>query len=629
MKSSFREAEILNQSQADLQQAFRELFLLYSKEVYSYCYIGLFHHSHLAEQVTIAVFRNAYKYFHTVVRNGTSYRSYLFSLAVSLVIEQRSNLQSAEHDGIRYSKRFWSVAQKEFWQTAQDLDPATFTIFDLWSRLQFQPQEIALFLGFEELEVIRRYQIVQESLQESHPNFEKELSKIYVRSERWIPWSHTLERRIFEAATSKQRHAPTFVRPTWWTNILGPIPAGFALGLVAISVGALWYTYAPQPLAQEFVNTSNAYISIEPTVAQRPSDVTVSAQLPAIHIVKHSLTEVTEPLFGTDYVVKRDAKSSDQEEVHPTISVNLPVNEYQIVSASRIYGAPEQLSENNLQLAAYNYFYSLPLNQFTYVNGTYYIPESDTDFRPLFVALHGDGSIEYQMRQAAICTVEGLTDEVDESTARQIAYDFLHSHRLIEVEQTDAQIVRVSPEGRTLEKGTFCNNDDTAAVHDYEFVFYSPHQLIRFDNGAKDLLPIRARGVAVQVHGKTVTNVRVDNWFGMQEHIVQTSYSDLLTLQQAISLVQAFYYPNVTSASDHERYQRVFAQWNHQHGDDRLQEINLDRVRLEYVYDSLNYLVEPYYVFSGNGRTASTQVDIRMYVAASQEDIELRSPYRE
>ena len=109
--------------------------------------------------------------------------------------------------------------------------------------------------------------------------------------------------------------------------------------------------------------------------------------------------------------------------------------------------------------------------------------------------------------------------------------------------------------------------------------------------------------------------------------ILYSSIASILSilepLSQAITELQQFRYSG-------ERNNQVFPQWNHSHGNDRFQNMTVDSVRLEYVYDELNHLIEPYYVFSGFGTDLNDKVmATNWYVVASTQIIELRAPYRE
>ena len=287
------------------------------------------------------------------------------------------------------------------------------------------------------------------------------------------------------------------------------------------------------------------------------------------------------------------------------------------------YTVPEALTEDQLQYAALRHFVSLPLNQFTYVNGTYYIEDDPTNFRPLFIAFNNNGSIDFQMRQAAICDLNKLTEPIADTQAQSNGYDFLLSHHFVEVKEGQLQINRVSSLDRTVPKDAFCEDGDTTAVQDREVVYYPPHSLFRFGPDPDEQMVMRQRGIAVQLHGRHVTNMRIDPLFLLQQYAERSDTITLKPLSQAITELQQFRYAS-------ERNNQVFPQWNHSHGSDRLQNMTIDAVQVEYVYDELNHLIEPYYVFSGFGTDLNDKViSANWYVVASTQTIELRAPYRE
>ena len=49
------------------------------------------------------------------------------------------------------------------------------------------------------------------------------------------------------------------------------------------------------------------------------------------------------------------------------------------------------------------------------------------------------------------------------------------------------------------------------------------------------------------------------------------------------------------------------------------------------MFDDLNRTVEPYYVFTGSGVDSNDKYhdSLRLYVVASEKQVELRSPYRQ
>lgn len=624
------EVDIFNEHGDDLHKAFVDLYTLYAKDVYIYAYAGLFHHVRAAEQVVHDSFLQAYKYFHTFTAGKVSFRSYLFSLAVPLVIQQRSELNEEHKDNVRFRNRKLTEAEQHLWLALQHLDPTTFSIIELWHGEGLSPAEIALAARFEEGEVHRRYIEQHTHFQEIIPEFDELLQSFFQKRQKALRFTAAQERRILEKIVKSRRKAPNFVRKSLWSFIMGPIPLSFTIIIGVMALGALWYTNRPAPLYPiEEANIPPPNV-VEPSAPQRPREVLTQGKLPDIIMSRSSLVAVDTTLYGSDWVVQRDSATDNEDELRPDIHMNIPVNEYRPISEMFVYSAPEALEENDLQLMAYEHFSTLPLNQFTFVNGTYYIAESTQEFRPLFVAFNNDGSVEFQMRQAAICQVEGLSDEISEDDARGIAFEFLRSHNFVYVDQPELKVERISDENRTITKDAFCKNGDQATVQDREFVFYPPHTVVRYGDAAEALLPMRLRGVAIQVQGNVVTNVRIDPLQNMHTKLVQSEQVELIPLEQAVTAVEEFVYPATADQGEAQRFKRVFTQWYHQHGDRRLEDIIINQVRLEYVFDSLNQVVEPYYVFFGTGRDATGEdEDVRMYVAASAKDVELRGPYKE
>lgn len=624
------EAGIFQTHSGDLHKAFVELYTLYAKDVYVYAYAGLFHHVRLAEQVVHDTFFQAYKYFHTFTAGQVSFRSYLFSLAVPQVVQWRSELNEEHKDKVRFRNRKLTEAEQQMYLALQNLDPATFSIIELWQGEQLTPDEIALAVRFDVGEVRRRYAEQHSYFQQQIPAFEELLRGFYQKRAKLWRFTNGQERRILEKIIRSRRKAPSFVRRSIWSVIMGPIPLSFAIVVGLLTLGVLWYTNQPAPLyPTETANIPPPNV-VEPSAPQRPREILTQGQLPNVKISRSSLIAAEDTLYGTDWVVQRDVETDNETELRPTIQMNVPVNEYRPITEMYVYSIPEALSEEDLQLMAYEHFATLPLNQFTFVNGTYYIEESDQEFRPLFIALNNDGSIEFQMRQAAICQVEGLTDTISETDAQKVAFDFLHAHNFVYVDQPELKVERISDENRTITKDAFCKNGDQTAIQDREFVFYPPHTVVRYGEAAEALVPMRLRGIAVQVQGNTVTNVRIDPLQNLDTKLVQSEVVELIPLEQAVEAVREFYYPASADQGEAQRFRRVFTQWFHQHGDRRLQDITINQVRLEYVFDPLNRVVEPYYVFFGTGIDATGEDDaVRIYVAASVKDVELRGPYRE
>ncbi|MDP3970688.1 MAG: hypothetical protein Q8P90_03235 [bacterium] len=628
-KNPLSESDILSGKNADINKAFIELYQLYAADIYRYCYAGLYHHTRLAEQTVEAIFAKSFKYFHSFEDGGASYRSYLFSLAVSQVVKQRSDMQEHHHDKLNFSNRKFNDVDMHLWRAIQSLDPTTFSIYELMHGEQLTFKEIALAVRFDEAEVRRRHHNTHSKFQQIIQDFDEVLMNFYLKRDRILTFSTAQESRILHSVMKTIKKSPSFVKQSWFSNLLKPLPLTIATSVPLVAAVFFLVTNIPAEVPVEDSVKMASPALAEPSIQQRPREIIEGKSLPAIKESTRSLTAVEGLLYGSDYVVKREMALEDEEELRPTININLPVNEFRSVPEADIYGVPESLDKDHLQLSAFNHFSSLPLNQFVYVNGTYYIEESETEYRPLFIAFNNDGSIEFQMRQAAICGLEKLTEDIDEETARNNAYDFLASHNFIYVPMEELVVERMTDEESTITKGAVCNNNDEATVKDREFVFYPPHNLIRYGLGPDDNLPIRLRGIAVHMHGDTVTNVRVDRLHNLQDQIVKTETSELISIEDAISKLEDFYYPASQDEEDYQRFVSTFVQWNHRHGKSRLQEININQVRLEYVFDPLNLAIEPYYVFSGTGIDSSESVDIRMYVVASNKETELRGPYRE
>ncbi len=625
---SLTEADILHAKDEDLDRAFIELFKLYSNQIYSYCYSTLFYHTHLTEDTTQYVFWKAYKYFHAFVPGQVTYRSYLFSLAYSQARRHRTKFTKTQRQVPQTLRKKLSADQLHLWQALQHLDFDSLTVIELWHGPHLSSYEIGLVLNKEFTQIEEIYTSVLKRLQHSMEDPEQALQKLFSSRSSVASLSSSKLTRMNREVMGGKSSSPTFVRRSWWRSFLGPIPLGFVISIIAVVSVATWYVNAPQPIVTEVVEETKPII--RPILDQRPQALLNSGALPDIQKTKESLTEAEGRLYGTNYVKDTLTESGSGEEVRPDIDVNIITEDYRAITETFTYTVPEALTKEQLQLAAFRHFFSLPLNDFTYVNGTYYIEDSDTDFKPLFVSFNNDGRVDYQMRQAAICDLENLTDQYDEDDIREIGYDFLRSHNFVEVEEDELRAIRISSDGQRIKKDAVCKDGSQDSIQDWQFVYYPVHTLLRYGDSAEDTMPMRFRGISVQLHGNTVTSIKVDRLDTLREHMVRSTITDIISLDQAVNILEDFYYPTTDERAEYQRYLRVYSQWNHQYQEDRLSEIIIDDVALEYVFDELNRRIEPYYVFSGRGiDLAGDNNSIRMYVAATTNEYELRGPYRE
>lgn len=625
---SLTEADILHAKSNDLDKAFIELYNLYVNDIYRFCYSSLFYHSRLAEEATRSVFEKAYKYFHAFIPGQVSYRSYLFSLAATQLHRERKRMARGQHQIPHAMHKKLKKRDVHLWEALQYLDYTALTIIELWYGPKLSLSEISVVVNLDHNEVHRHHNEIVDRFQKTIPDFTKALTQFFVRRAKKISLSSSVTTRMNREIMEGRKTSPTFVRRAWWQSLLGPMPFGFVIGIIAVVTAMMWYVNKPQPIVPDEPEVQEAYILS--AAEQRPQAVFVSGQLPNIELSKHSLSQPGEVLFGTDYTVERSTDVGQEDKLEPTISYDLPVSEYRSIERAYIYSVPEALDKEQLQLAAFRHFFSLPLNQFTYVNGTYYIDDANGEFQPLFIAFNNNGSVEFQMRQAAICGLEGLTDSYKDEDVRTGAFNFLRAHNFIEVEEAALRVIRISEDGRIIKKDAICKDGSTDSVQDREFVFFPGHVDVRYGGDASEVLPLRLRGITTQTHGNAVTSMRIDRLNTLREHMVRSAESDLISLEQAIAALNSFYYPSSDEREEYQRYLRSFAQWDHLHGEERLREIEITEVGLEYVFDSLNHRIEPYYVFSGNGTSdKGFDNEIRIYVVASTEELELRVPYRE
>jgi hypothetical protein len=236
--------------------------------------------------------------------------------------------------------------------------------------------------------------------------------------------------------------SPSFTQLKWWHNLVGPIPLGFAAVATLAVMGLVLLNYKPLPWSLPAQSESDIDTGAEviPATISRPSTIATSGSLPDIKEGKESLTPTPGILYGSSYVQSNPANTNNvEQELRPRMNVAIAANSFEPITETYTYNVPEALTEDQLRSAALEHFFSLPLNQFIYVNGTYYIADTPEQFHPLFVAFNNDGSVEYQMRQAAICKLDNLTVQITEDAARTIAFNFLTGHHFIEVPERDAK----------------------------------------------------------------------------------------------------------------------------------------------------------------------------------------------
>ncbi len=626
---SLTEAEILHTKSDNLEKAFIDLFDLYANEVYQFCFSMLFYHARMAEEDSRYIFEKAYKFFHAFIPGQISYRSYLYSLAVTQIQRERKFISPQSHGLPQSLRRKFSKADYHTWEAIQHFDITTLCVIELWYGPGLSINEIAAVVTVDIHTIQRIHDTALQQLSTVIPNAQQAVIHLFKQRDRKIFLPKSKLTRLQREVIEGRRPAPTFVKRVWWQALLGPMPLGFVLGITVVVGSAVWYVYRPEPLINETAPTNVA--TLDPVAQQRPQVVYASGSLPNVQLAKRSLSIPDTTLYGTSYKPEdTTAIIPEEEKLQPAIEVNLPVNEYQEITKAYVYNVPQALEEDDLQQAAYRHFFSLPLNQFTYVNGTYYIEDEGEEFRPLFIAFNNDGSIEFQMRQAAICQLDGLTKTYTDDETRTTAYDFLRAHYFIEVEETELKIIRTSEDNRTIKRDAICKDGNNDIVQDREFAFFPNHITVRYGETAEDTLPMRLRGITVQTHANGVTNMRIDRLQSLREHMVRSADADIISLQQAIDELKKFYYPATAERDQYQRFVKSFAQSDHLHGDTRLQEITITNVGLEYVFDPLNYRIEPYYVFTGTGTSiAGPDEEVRIYVVATTEEIELRGPYRE
>jgi len=627
------ESKIFSETKGDYDQLFVELFSVYVQEIYVLCSAAVHYNEVIATQIVQDIFTTAYKYIHVFTPQQGSFRFYLLHLAAKEINQLDARVPATKQHIPRKVKAKLKPAGETLWQAIHNLPRPEWIVYELWYGQQLSTTDIATILDQSTIEIQSLQTLASQRLRRVNAQFVEYISRLFAIRSEAVQLSKSQETRLLRAITDNRKARPNFVHQPWWTPLIQAWPA-----LTVSVAGALFiagmYVYLARPtwLFPVTVNTNTVELADNMnntnTVVTPVPDVNA---LPVVTSGKLSLTEIAQPLFGTDYNVDHTTDhAADSTGVTPTITIKVVPENYIPLGQAYSYAVPEALDSDQLQFAALRHFDSLPLNQFTYVNGTYYLQEQPNTFQPLFISFNADGNVEFQMRQAAICALPNLTASVDDATAQTAGFNWLIDHVFTEVSQTDLQIKRLSADNRTVPKSTFCSNADTAAVADREFVYYPPHMVLRYGGNPNDLLPLRLKGVNVEIHSDTVTQVHVDKLDLLAQYIVRTNQVNLKPLSQAMTELQGFVYPSTAEKADKDRFAQVFAQWNHLHGDSRLASFTVDQVRLEYVFDELNHIVEPYYVFSGQGTTVKGDAgDIRMYVVASTEAKELRGPYRQ
>lgn len=619
-------------------QFFAEVFSRYANDVYHVVLGGVLYDDGLAQELLYTVFSQTHKYIHALAQPNISARLYILALVVKEIRHLDEIIPSPQKLLPKKLKHKLTPIETKLWQTLNSLPrPDVWLVFELLYGEKLSLQEIAILLERPLLEIQHLHTQAGQHLRSRVPSYTEQIQSLYDKRNQALRLSSTQRAHVQRQIITKRKSAPTFIHYPWWHRLVQPIPllTSAAVGLVLL-IGVGLYVYLPtvftQSLQQASQDTAKLLEKIEPLyiTQQRPRQVEPDTTLPTAISDKLELVHTDELLYGTDYVFTHPSPAEVDAALTPTITFELPNKEYLPILKANIYGVPQALDEDQLQYAALRHFSSLPLNQFEYVNGTYYIAENAAIYQPLFIAFNTNGSIDFQMRQQAICALSNLTKTSTESEAAGVGFNFLSAHNFLEVSQDDLQVELVSDPKRTVAKDAFCKDGDQTPVPDREIVFYPPHTVLRYGDGVDDELPLRVKGMAVQVHGDTVTNVRIDKLFLLQQYITKTHQVELRSLADATTALQQFTYPAAADRVTAQQTTIVFMQWNHTYGNDRLTAMKFTSVGLEYVYDELNYIIEPYYVFSGEGFDGNGKnLSIRAYVAASTEQVQLRSPYRE
>lgn len=620
----------------DYDQIFRDFFQRYVHDMYRIVLAAASYDEALAQRLLHTIFMHVHKYLHTLVEQGSSIRLYVLAHTAHELAELSARIPSPHAAIPKKIKAQLTPIELKLWQVVHALPRPEWLLYELWYGEKLDNPELAVVLQQSQADIQALQTSASQYLRRAVPHFEEYLPTLFDKRNQLIRLSAVQQAHLLRQILKKRKRSPTFIEYSWWRRIVQPIPLAVSAGIVVLlglgGVTAYYYPTFWQARVAPLTQFSSAYWdSIEPLYVSdtRPRPVDPDATLPLVFEDKLSLTKITEPLFGTQYVAERTPPTDDAA-LTPTITMALPEQEYIPVTSVYAYAVPQALDEDQLQYAALRHFASLPLNQFEYVNGTYYMGDDTEMYQPLFIAFNANGSIDFQMRQLAICELPNLTDHATTREAETAGFDFLTAHNFVEVMQTDLAIQLVSAADRTVPKDAFCNDGDEAAVQDRELVYFAPHTVLRYADGVADVLPMRFPGMALQLHGEHMTNARLDKLFLLHQSVVRTHAVDIKSLEHAIAAVRKFSYPAAADRATEQQHQQVFMQWNHEYGDDRLTEITMQAVRLEYVFDELHYVIEPYYVFTGQGKDrAGRTVTIRLYVVAAKEDRDLRSPYRQ
>ncbi|MFA6474961.1 MAG: sigma-70 family RNA polymerase sigma factor [Patescibacteria group bacterium] len=629
------EKQIFANANQDYDAAFAKLFGAYCHDVFRVAVAASYYSVDPAIDLTREVFAEAYKYIHAFSPQQGSFHLHLMMVLVK-VLRKRSTPVPSTHEIIpKYLKHRLRPDAARLWYAIQHLPFDLWLVCELFYGGHFTPPEIAYILNQPVSQIQTLLGQVHHYLRQVTPTYHEHLIKIYKRRNRFAVLKPNQQVRLMRLLLERKRMRMTFIQRSVWQRLARPrniLILAITGGLIGAMIVALLYREpARQLFTQNNLPTTNQVSSLFTSVVtdRRPSFLYKSGDLPKVEVVRESLVTVTEKLYGTKYVSDQ-TQPTDADGLTPQFSFAFAEDKYIQVSTAYTYMVPEKLSEDTLQYAALKHFVSLPLNQFTYVNGTYYIPEDPTQFRPLFISFNNNGAIDYQMRQVAICDLPNLTEPIADTQAQSFGYEFLKAHKFIEADEADLEIERMSSENRTVPLDAFCKNGDTKPVQDRLLVYFTPQTSLKFGTAANDQLPLRLPGVAVQLHGKHITNLRVDPLFLLLQSAVRGSDVTLKPLSQAMTELQKYHYPNEAELGEAQRHATVFPQWNHSHGSDRFTQMAVSTVALEYVYDELNHTIEPYYIFTGMGTDGNGKtISARWYVTASTTDVELRGPYRE
>lgn len=629
---SQQESKIFTTANGDYDQLFVALFSLYVQEIYNICSAAVHYNETIALQITHDIFTTAYKYIHVFTPQQGSFRFYLLRITSQEIERLDLRVPATKEHIPRKVKAKLKPAGEALWQAVHNLPRQEWIVYELWYGEHLTATDIAIILEKSTLEIQSLQTLASQRLRRVQSHFVEYIDRLFSVRTAAVQLTKSQETRLLRLVMDNRKARPNFVTQVWWAPLMRVWPVTAMAVAVGLLVGVTWVSVA-RPVWL-FPATPTTLADVADTTTTTPTSTIAVPDvnsLPVVTSQKLSLTEITQPLFGTDTNLDHTTTGTvDTAGITPTITIKVTPERYIPLGQAYSYAVPEALDDDQLQFAALRHFPSLPLNRFTYVNGIYYLQEEPNTFQPLFVAFNADGSVEFQMRQTAICALPNLTATIEHDAAQTIGFRWLIDHVFTEVTQADLRIQQLSADNRTVPKTTFCNDGDTTAVADKQFVYYPPHIVLRYSNNPTDLLPLRLRGMAVETHGDTVTQVSVDKLDLLTQYIVRTHQVALKPLSQAITELQSFVYPNADDKADKDRFAQVFAQWNHLHGEDRFNNFTVDQVRLEYVFDELNHIVEPYYIFSGQGTTVKGDTsDMRMYVVASTESRELRGPYRQ